>query len=635
MLQSIHDKSKGWLAYVVVGFITIPFVFWGINEYLGGGDALLVADVNGKEITTQQYQRALQQRKQQLREMLGGSIPDEVLEGPQVKQEVLSSLIRDELLRQFADNNGFQVSDAQLAAEIQKLPIFQENGRFSARRYSQLLEAQRISKPAFEQNLRAGMRLEQFQNAVVSSEFLTSKELRAYLQLKAQQRKLSYALVSAEALAETLTLSEEDIQSYYDAHKAEYMSEEQVKLAYIELDPKAVEAGVSVSDEEAKAFYELEKERFKTPEGREARQILVKAGEGAHTDEEAKSLADAAYERLQAGEDFAAVAASASEDSLSASNGGSLGVIYPGDLGKALEDVIFSLEPGEVSEPVKTRLGYAILKLDTVKPAEPKTFAQVQSEIELELRKRKADTLISEMSDQLTTLSYESPQSLAEAADAIGAEIKESAYLGRQSGGEGILSEPNVRRAAFSEDVLINGNNSDVLTLGDGRELVLRVIEHKEARIQSLDDVRPLVESALRQEKLKTLAEERGVKLLEAAKAQGDLGAVAAQYGATYQDAAVVGRDSKDIPSELLARAFKMKHPNEVAPVIFSGVTLNNGDYGVVQLTEVIIPEVSLDDAYAKQSAKALEGNYARRAFDAVYAAMAAEAEIKVFNENL
>ncbi|MGV6859460.1 MAG: SurA N-terminal domain-containing protein [bacterium] len=634
MLQTIHDKSKGWLAYVVVGFITIPFVFWGINEYLGVGDSLLVADVNGTEVTTQQYQRALQQRKQQLREMLGGSVPAEVLDGPEVKQEVLSKLIRDELLRQFADSNNFHVSDAQVAAEIQGLPIFQENGSFSPQRYTKLLEAQRIPKPSFEQNLRQGLRLEQFRKAVASSEFLAPQELRSYLELKMQQRMISFAVVKAEGFLDKVTLTDAEIQSYYDKHKAEYQSEEQVRLDYIVLDPRQVESGVSVTEKEMKDLFEQEKDRFKTPEARKVRQVLIKTGEGAHSEEQAKTLVEQVAKRLAGGDAFESVATEVSEDTLSAPRGGDLGYIYPGDLDPVLEKTIFSASEGEVTAPVKTRLGYVILKVDAVKPAEPKGFDQVKSEIKGEIQKRKADTLISDMSNQLTTLTFDNPGTLDEAADAMGLDVQSSGFIGRNSGGEGIFANPKVMAAAYSEDVLTNGNNSDVLMLDDGREVVIRVAEHKDSKVQGLDEVRQRVESGLRAEKLELLSSEQGNKLLVEAREKGDLKSVADEQGATVIADKLVDRKSTEVPRELLVRTFKVSHPVE-GKRVYSGVKMSNGDFGVIELTEVVTPDVSVSDKYAIQSRKALEGGYATRAFDAVYAAMAAEAEIKVFNENL
>ncbi len=627
MLQSIHDKSKGWVAYVIVAIICIPFVFWGINEYVGGGSKLVIAEVNGQEISAQLYRRALQQRKQQMREMLGDALPIEILEGPEIKQAVVNDLIREALLRQFSEEKGFRVGDAQLVSEIQKLPIFQEDGAFSAERYSKLLEAQRLSKAAFEQDLRAGMELDQFEAAISSSAFLTARELRSYLQLKAQQRDISYALVRADALQNSVIVTDEEAREHYQAFQKDYKSEELVKLEYIILDPKLIEDNVLVSDDDARALFDQESERYTTGESRSISQILIKLGSDSNA---AAENADAAYQRLKSNEAFAVVAG---DDSLAAGKGGDLGAIFRGDLAQDVESVIFSLGEGEFSKPIKTAQGFSIVKVNSITASVPRPFGEVIEQVKEEARRREADALFSDMANQLLSLSYENPASLDAPADALGVKKQFSGFVSRRGASSGIASDPKVLAAAFNEDVLVNGNNSDALTLADERQVVIRIAEHKLADVQSFDEVRGDVIKLLQSRKVRELSRVRGEELLAGAKLGGALESLLAATGEDFVGRQTLDRSSSSIAPNLLDSAFKMPHPAG-APE-FVGLQMASGDYVVIQLDKVLTPDVSTTDSYATRSRVGLSRTYGTRDFDAIYRALAAEADIEVFTHRL
>lgn len=631
MLQTIHDKSKGWLAYVIVGFISIPFMLWGINSYLGGGDKLLAAQVNGEDISLQSFQRSLQMQRDRLREMFGGNVPAEMLEGAAIKQSVVETMVRDELLRQFAEEQNFQISGDQVASEIRSLPVFHENGKFSTTKYTQLLESRRMDKLGFESDIRYGMRLQQFRDAVQSSEFLTSAEYEQFKALTEQKRTVAYSVIEVTALEDSVELSEQQIAEYYEANKGSYLSEEKVTLEYVELNPDSVVEDIKVSADEVRAFYEQESDRFKTPEARKVSHILVKRGEGV-TDEQLQAKAEEISQKLSAGEAFEDVARALSEDTFTAEKGGDLGLIYPGDLDAALESAIFAADLGASSEAVKTGQGIQFVKVTDIQASVQKTFDEVKSEAELELKQRQADTELLKLSEQLLTLTYENPESLDIAADAIGAEVKTTEWTTRATG-TGIAAESKVREAAFSDDVLKSNRNSDVLEFENGTQVVVRIKEHKAASTLPLDEVEGQVKAKLLAKETRAKSLELGDAMAASVRSGEALKTAAANVAGTrYVEQVAVSRQSEDQSAELVGHVFKMNHPTADTPAV-SSFQMANGDYVVVELYSVETPAV--EGSENPEITEILSATYAERAFDAIYRFMESKAEIKIFNENL
>lgn len=633
MLQTIHDKSKGWLAYVIVGFISIPFMLWGINSYLGGGDKLLAAQVNGEDISLQAFQRALQTQRDRLREMFGGNVPAEMLEGAAIKQSVVEAMVRDELMRQFAESQNFQVSSEQVAQEIRSLPVFQENGKFSAEKYTQLLESRRMDKLGFEADIRYGMRLQQFRDALQSSEFLTSSEYELFNKLGNQKRSASYALVETKALESQVQVNDEQIAEYYESNKDQFLSEERLKLAYLELDPESVTDAIEVSEDEVRTFYEQESDRFKTPEARKVSHILLKRGEGvAEADLEQKAAEIS--KRLAEGAAFDALVQEYSEDTFTVDKGGDLGFVYPGDLDTALEAAIFAAEQGVPSEAVKTAQGVQFVLVTDIQSSTQKSYDDVKADAERELKQRQADTRLLSLSEQLLTLTYENPESLEIAADALGAEIKTTDWVTRQAG-VGIGEEAKIREAGFSDDVLTSGRNSDILELDDGRQLVVRVQEHQAAATLPLDQVEDQVIAQLVSNGSREKAVELGGVLEAAVQAGTSIEKAAADVdGARYVQEVVMTRTGSEAPAEISGKVFKMAQP-EAGGKTTSSLQMSNGDFVVIELSSVESGLVEEEKAMRDQTADILSSAYAERAFDAVYRFMESQAEIKIFNENL
>ncbi|RUM93578.1 MAG: peptidylprolyl isomerase [Thiothrix sp.] len=635
MLQSIRDKSKGWLAYIIVGFISIPFLFWGIQQYLGVGGELVAAKVNDTEISLRDFQRSLQQQQQQMRSMLGGKVPAEMLQGSAIQQSVVSNMIREELLRQYSAGKGLRISDNQLLSEIKGQESFQEEGVFNKQKYERLLEQQRLTKSGFEYQVRTSMQLNQFQDALVSSVFIPSSSQKDFLGLKGQKRKIDYVIFDKEQFRSSASPGAEEIEKYYQENQQNYVTKEQVKISYIVLDEAELASQVSVDDNALQTFYEQEKDLYRVPEARKVSHILIKASQEDGADElaVAESRAKEIHTKIMAGADFFETAKETSEDKLSAEQGGDLGFISPGDMDPAFEKALFSLSVDSISEPVKTPQGYHILKLIEVRPAKVKSFDEAKPEVEQEFRQREAEQVLIEKSELLVTLSYENSDSLAPVSDALGIEVKTSGWISRDQG-EGIAADQRVRQAAFLPEVLQQKRNSDVIETDDGKQIVLRLAEHQPSKPKPLAEVKDLIVQQLVDNFMRDKVKALGEAKLELLRQGTDLKSIAAQIGADLKSPGFVAREDERVPAEIRDRIFTLSglKKGESVP---AGVVMSDGNYALVSLTEVKIPEINLDDKNSQNLVNSIKGSYQQREFEAVYQALESRSDIKIYNENL
>jgi len=633
MLQKIRDTASGWVAYVIVGLISVPFALWGLSEYFGGASPLVVAEVNGVEISSRAYQQEYQQQRQQLAEMFGGRIPSGAVDEQMLRDNALQTLIRRELIAQMAEDKGFRISGAAVANEIRSVPGFQRDGAFDAERYRQILESQRRSPAEFEARVAQAMLLEQFQRGYQQSAFLPDAMVEDFLRLRQERRQVSVRVLPAESYADQVQVSDEQIAAYHAEHGDEFRTPERMRLAYLVLDDATLAEQVSVTESDLRREYEQRMDRYTDPEERRASHILVRIESDA--DEQTIARAEARARDIRAllddGGDFIQVAAEHSDDPLAQNGGGDLGFIARGDMDPALEGVLFTLREGDVSQPVRTRLGLQILKLTEIRPAVRQAFEEVRDDVEAEYRSRRMEGMHIELTERLMTESYEQPGSLDPAAEATGLEIGHTDWFSREGAAEGLASEREILQVAFSSEIR-EGRNSDLIDLADGRVAVIRLHEYQPAAPRPLEEVADEIRLQLVWEESRKLAQAAGEQLQEALGAGSDWdSAVGGLPGEELREQWVT-RDSGDLPAAVISRVFTMVRPAGETPSL-SGMSLRNGDYAVLALHGSEPGEVQADRlAEARQQ---LSGLYGGLEFEALYQALEAQAEIRIFRENL
>jgi len=583
MLQSIHDKLKGWVAGVVLGAIGLVFVFWGINWTLSAPN--YAAKVNGVEISPNEVRQSYQQQLAQMERQSNAPLDDTVRN--EIKRRVLDEYVNTEALVTRADDLGYRVSDQQLLQAMSQVPAFQVDGKFDLSHAVAVLNAQGRSVAEIEGLFRRDVKLRQLDTALMASSFATPTELKEYRALTRQQRELAWATVAAAKYEANATPDDAALKAYFEAHKSNYMTPETVNLRYVELSLAQLASTVKVDDAQLKAYYEEQKaktpESFVQGEQRRVRHILLSVNDPKE-DAAVKAKAEGILKRAQAGEDFAKLAKEFSQDPGSAAQGGDLGwaerKVYVGPFG----DAAFSMKIDEIQGPVKTQFGYHILKLDGIQPAKVKSFDESKADLEAEYKRNEAERLFNNAQDQLADAALQNATDLDVVARKAGLKVQEIENFSRKDGGGALGNVPAVTEAAFSQDVL-DGRLSPIVEVEKGRGVVLRATDHK------LPQQKPL--EVVRTEVLAAWKKQRGVELAAAAAADAvkrlnsgeSWDAVIKSLGATVQAPKFIARSEADVPLEIRTAAFKAPKPAQKP--IYENVRLPNGDAALFAFSAV------------------------------------------------
>jgi peptidyl-prolyl cis-trans isomerase D len=627
MLQTIHDKLKGWLAGVVLGAIGLVFIFWGINWTMSAPN--YAAKVNGVEIPSNDVRQAYQQQLAQYERQTNGQLSD--AERTDLKRRVLEEYVNSEALVSRADELGYRVSDQQLLTEMSRIPQLQVDGKWDLAHALAMLKAQGRPIGQIEDMIRHDAKLRQLDGAISASSFVTPAELARLRALTRQQREIAWLTIPAAKLAAEATPDDAAVKAYYDAHKSQYMTPETVNLRYVEVSLAQLATKVHVDDAQLKAYYDEQKaktpERFTKPEQRRIRHILFQVSD-PKDDAATKAKAEAALKRAQSGEDFGKLAQELSQDTGSAKNGGDLGWAERSRYVGPFAEAGFSMKEGEIKGPVKTQFGYHILKLEGIQPTAVKTFEDSKSDLDTEYRRAEADKLFNDAQDSLADAALQNAD-IDVVARKAGLEVHDIANFSRTGGGD-LGKSPAVVDAAFSPDVL-EGHLSPMVEIEKGRGVVLRSTDHQAPKQKSLEDVRADVVAAWKKERGTQLAAEQAVAAVKRLQGGESWDSVAKSLGLAPQPPKFVARADQTVPAEIRQGVFD--EPKPAGNPIYSSSPLPDGDAAVIALSAVReepqsgdskVQEAMLKRQLAQQAAAGEAKGYA----------VAARADAKV-SENL
>ena len=637
MLQAIRDRATGWIAWAIIILICIPFALWGIQEFTTGDREIAVAQVNDTDISYTRYRTAVQEQRERLRQLLGGTLPAG-LDEARLRAEALEGLIGDELLVQASLSNGLRVGDAQLAAAIRSLPVFQDRGRFSQAAYDRFLRSRGTTAQGFELDLRRALLGEQVATALQRAAIVTEQDIDRALRVRNEERRFRTLRVEPAAM-EVPEPTEEAIRQWFESHPDLYVQPERVSVRYLELTRNDIANAITADDDELRALYEQDRADYRSPEQREARHILITVARDAdeQTVAAARERAEALRARIAGGEDFAEVAKEASQDPGSAPLGGSLGFFGRGVMDPAFEEAAFSAAVGEVSEPVRSRFGWHVIEVTEVRAEEVRPFEDARADVLRAYQQRQADGLFAEQAERLANLAFEQPESLQAPAEALGLEIRTTDPFSRDGdGARGIAARERVRAAAFSEDVLA-GNNSELLELGPSAVAVIRLAERQPSRPHTLDEVRDEIAALLHRDARAAEAARIGKAILDALR-NGDVpGEAAAVHGLTWQDERTVTRArGGSVSQEVQDTLFSLPAPAGESPV-FEGTSLPDGTFVVLALEGVGQAELApqeLEQA-RERVARSLESGYGQQVMSGVMSRLREQSKVRVLEQNL
>ena len=624
MFDSVRNNKK--IVQIFLALITLPFAFFGVDSYVKnsgvGGD---LASVGDSKITVYQFEQAMRERKDQMRQSLGENYKAEIMNSPEVKLDVLNSMVDQRLLLLEADKNRLVTSNDMLRDAISKIPALQEDGKFSMARYEMALRTKGISEPQFEASLRQDLTLQQLIGAVADTAFVSSTQAEGMLKLQSEERQFSEFRVMPEQFAGKAKIEEGVVQKYYDGHKGQFEVPEQVKAEYLVLSLDTLLEQITVSDAEVKDSYEKNKKRYEQPEERRASHILIAIN--ADTDKaKAKAKADEVLKEVQKSPaKFAELAKKYSEDPGSAQKGGDLGFFGPGMMIQPFEDVAFKQKPGEISALVETQFGYHIIKLTDVKPGKMRSIAEVRLEIENELKRQAAARKFAEAAEAFTNTVYEQSDSLQPAAEKFKLKIQQSGLVPRNPDQKtmtalGPLANEKILAALFSEDATKNKRNSEAVEVAPNTLVAARVLEYIPASSIPFDAVKANIEKLLIAQESAAMAKAFGEASL-AELMKGDVDKLA------WSPAKSVSRmQSRQMLPPAAAQAIFKADVEKLPTYVGAGV---GSSYMLYKIVKVNLPE-TLDDT----KRKALQSQYgaivAQEDLSAYLAGLRARYKIKI-----
>ena len=577
MLQDIRDNSKGIVTKVIIGLIIAVFALFGVDSIIGGFiTAPPIAEVNGEEISESQ----LQFSTQSLLNSIGAGLDS--LDQSLLQQIALSQLIEETVLRQSTENASMSISSDHIDRTIIETVQFQVNGEFDSDLAVRTMASQGYSVPGYRALLRQQMLLSQVASAYSSSNFVTESELKRLAALSAQTRDFRYLSMIMGTRSLGTAISDDEIQSYYNDNQSDFIEEETVVVRYVLLDQLAIGAAIEVDESELLAQYEQERDAFEGSAEKRASHILFELG-ADRSEQQALQQAAQARQRIVDGEDFAAVAVELSSDVVSAEEGGDIGYTDGSAFPEEIEAALDSLSVDEISAPIVTEFGVHIVKLTQDSENVFQSYEEISQRIEREFKSSQVALIYAERLEDLSNLAFETGD-LQTIAEDLGLEILESDAFGRV-GGSGIFSNQSVIAAAFSDEVLLDGNNSDVVELDSSKSIVLRVQQFNESSFLPLTEVEPEIAVLLRTEMERDAVQALGDLFLTAIEAGTDLDELLATNELEWIEEEAAGRVAFNINNQILQQVFAMPAPLDNPERVT--ITLTNGTLVLIELNQV------------------------------------------------
>lgn len=582
MLDAIRNGAKGWLGKVLLAFITIPFALWGVDSYFNSNARTeLVAEVGNGGISRQAFTEALKEQADRMRQAMGANFDPAATETYGFREQVLNGLVEEEAMLQDAQASGLQVTDVQIAAVLQHIQPFQEDGKFSAERYKRVL-AQRGFTPAyFENRLRRDLVLQAYQQPLTVGALAATSSVELTARIAGQRREISWSDIAPATAAQQVNVTAQDVQVYFDQHKNDYMEPEAVRVEFAVLSLDGLAKNIQISEKQVQDYFASNVGKLGPPEQRSASHILIAAPAGdAAARKQAKTQAEALLAAVtKTPKTFADVAKRESKDPGSASNGGNLGNFARGMMVKPFEEAVFSMKPGEM-RLVESEFGFHIVRLDGVKSSAP-MLAAVRPQIEAELRKQLAQKQFAEAAESFNNLVYEQGANLKPAVDALKLTLATSDWLTRKGQpAAGPLSSEKLLTALFAGDAIKSRQNIEPVEINRNELVAARVVDYRPAKQKAIAEV----ENSIREKLLTEQTVKQSEKIAQSMLAQLKQGTEPA--GLNWSAFQIIGRQQ---PGGLDQKSLLnvMRQDGTKLPA-YTGAALPDGGYRLIRVTRVL-----------------------------------------------
>ena len=599
MMDSLRTAANSLVLKIIFGIIIVSFILTGVSGYLIGGGNNYAAKVNDQEISRGQFENAFNSERNRMQQQLGDQYSELAANEGYMKtlrQQVLNRLIDEALLDQYARELKLGISDEQVKQAIFATPAFQVDGKFDNSRYNGILNQMGMTADQYAQALRNQLTTQQLINGVAGTDFMLKGETDELAALVAQQRVVREATIDVNALAAKQPVTEQEIASYYEQNKNNFMTPEQFRVSYIKLDAATMQQ--PVSDADIQSYYDQHQDQFTQPQRTRYSIIQTK------TEDEAKAVLD----ELNKGGDFAALAKEKSADIISARNGGDMGWLEDATIPDELKNAGLK-EKGQLSGVIKSSVGFLIVRLDDIQPAKVKSLDEVRDDIAAKVKHEKA-----------LDAYYALQQKVA------GVKATQTGWFSKDNLPEELNFKP-VADAIFNGGLVgengAPGINSDIITVDGDRAFVLRISEHKPEAVKPLADVQEQVKALVQHNKAEQQAKVDAEKLLVDLKAGKGAEAMQAA-GLKFGEPKTLSRSGRDPISQA---AFALPLPAKDKPS-YGMATDMQGNVVLLALDEV--KQGSMPEDQKKAMVQGITQNNAQIVFEALMSNLRKEAKIKI-----
>ncbi|WP_330983125.1 MULTISPECIES: peptidylprolyl isomerase [Enterobacterales] len=616
MMDSLRTAANSVVLKIIFGIIIVSFILTGVSSYLIGGNKTYAAKVNGQEISRPQFENAVASERNRMQQQMGDQFSELASNENYMKtmrQQVLNRLIDEALLDQYARHLNLGISDAQVKQAIFQTQAFQSNGKFDNDRFNGIVNQMGMSADQYAQALRNQLVTQQLINAIVGSEFMLPGETNQLAALVSQQRVVREATIDVNALAAKQQVSDQEINSYYEQNKNQFVAPEQFRVSYIKMDAASMQE--TASDSDIQSYYDQHQDQFTQPQ--RVRYSIIQT----KTEADAK----AALDEINKGANFADVAKAKSTDIISAKNGGDMGWLEASTTPDELKNAGLK-DKGQLSSVIKSSVGFLVARLDDVEPAKVKPLADVHDDIAAKVKQEKALDAYYALQQKVSEAASNDNETLAGAAQVAGMKVVETGWFGHDSLPAELNFKP-VSDAIFNGGLVgengTPGSNSDIITVDGDRAFVLRVSEHKAEAVKPLAEVKDQVVDIVKHTKAEQQAKLDADKLLAELKAgKGDDAMKAANL--SFSAAKTLSRTGQDPISQA---AFTLPLPQKDKPGY--GVSTDmQGNVVLLSLDEV--KDGTMPEEQKKAMVQGITQNNAQIAFEALMANLRKEAKIKL-----
>lgn len=564
MLQTMRNNAQGMLAKIIMGFLVVVFGLWGVESIVSiGGNEVAAIEVDGQKINESDIERAVERQRANLSRQFGNQFNSDLFNDSFLRQAAIEQLVSEKVSVLQARKLGLNASKRNIDEMIVQEQAFQQNGRFDAEQFRDVLRMNGLTPSSFREAMANDLIVNQAQAAFALTSIATDFNVKVSSMLANEERTFKYVEVAAAQLLNKVELTDAEIEAAYQQNKEQFRTPEVATIQYVEIKLADIAAEQQVTEEELQQAYEDYKKRQSVYEQRQASHILLDLDSRSLT--EAKALAQEIKQKLDSGANFAELAKEYSDDIGTKAIGGDLGISPRGSFDDAFEAALYALPEGGVSEPVVTEFGVHIIRADKILAADVEPFSAMQAALDKEVRTSKAQAQYQKSITDMSDMAF-SAQSLDDLAKQLNLKVQENGPFTRDQG-EGIAEDSYVRESAYADNVLFDHELSPMIELNDSA-VVLAVKDHKEESFKSLAEVKDQVVSVLKQQRAAQMAQQQAEQLVQAKDAK-------------WQTVTSTYAHDSEAPQAVQLRAFSMKKGA-------TDVVRTQNGYAAMQLVNIV-----------------------------------------------